>query len=47
MYQAQDFSANTSSSAHSRHWLTLVERGSRAVDKLDYFIRRWAISQSE
>jgi len=43
MYQAQDFSANTGSSAHSRHWLTLVERGFWAVDKLDYFIRRWAV----
>jgi hypothetical protein len=42
MSQAQDFKTNTGSSAHKRQ-LTLVERGFRPVDKLDYSIRRWAI----
>jgi hypothetical protein len=46
MHQAHDFGTNTAPSAQKPHWLTLVERGFRPVDKLDYLIRRWALEDS-
>lgn len=43
MFGQDDFKRNISASAHNGYWLTLAERGLRPADKLDYFIRRWAV----